>query len=62
MKINDLYCNDKYVMTNIPLSKPVHCILVVYDNRVQCSTLTPARQPVADDYGAGPTKIWKSSV
>ena len=47
MIINDVYCNDKYsivktrplhtimmciVMTNILLSKPVHCILVVTDS------------------------------
>ena len=59
MKINDVYCNDKYsivktrplhtimmciVMTNIPLSKPVHCILVVSDYRVNLCTRVRCRK------------------
>ena len=58
MLINDVYCNDKYsivktrplhtimmciVMTNILLSKPVHCKLVITDYRVILCTRVRCR-------------------
>ena len=58
MLINNVYCNDKYsfvktrplhtimmciVMTNILLSKPVHCILFVTDYRVNLCTRSRVR-------------------